>query len=246
MNAVGFDTLASRYDQLWTYSAAGRGQRRAVWSCADTLFQAGDRILDVGCGTGRDALHFIRAGIGVEAIDSSVEMVGIARKRGIDASVLSAENLDALEGPFDGIFSNFGALNCVADLPALRASFARLIPPGGHLVICLLGRVCAWETIWYLLHARPGKAFRRWSGESRSASLGLRIAYPRARVLQRGFAPDFELMSWCGIGLAVPPSYAPRLPRSAVRLLAMLDRHLAHRRGLRALADHRLFVFARK
>jgi ubiquinone/menaquinone biosynthesis C-methylase UbiE len=246
MSTAAFDALAYRYDELWTHSAVGRSQRRAVWRCVDALFRAGDTVLDVGCGTGADALHFIRAGIDVRAVDSSPEMVRIARRRGVDAAVLPAENLNAVEGSFDGVFSNFGALNCVADPAALRAQFARLVRPGGHLVLCILGRVCAWETIGYLLQARPRKAFRRWSGQSCSASLGLRIAYPRARAFQRSFAPDFELLAWSGIGLAVPPSYIAGLPHSAVQFFSMLDRHLAHRVGLRALADHRLFVFQRK
>src|SRR5437867_8991299 len=155
MAARAFDTLASRYDELWTQSAVGRLQRLAVWRRLDRLFRPGDSLLDLGCGTGEDALHFMRSGMRVRAIDASAEMVRIARSRGVDAVRLPIEELERLTGSFDGVLSDFGALNCVARLDAIRRPLARLIRPGGSLAICVLGRCCLWETAWYLLRDQP-------------------------------------------------------------------------------------------
>src|SRR5437868_14651054 len=98
MAARVFDALAPRYDELWTESAIGRLQRRAVWRRADGLFQPGDRLLDLGCGTGADALHFMQRGMRVRAIDASSEMVRIARSRGVDATRLVIEELGQMRG----------------------------------------------------------------------------------------------------------------------------------------------------
>jgi SAM-dependent methyltransferase len=242
MTATAFDRVASAYQSLWSGTPAGEMQRQAVWRFIEPLFPAGSRVLDIGCGPGDDAAALQACGVHVSAIDASPEMVRIARERGIDASVRRAETLDDLNDSFDGILSNFGALNCVQNPAALRASLARLTRPDGWLAICLMGRVCAWESVWYLLRGDPARATRRWSGEA-SSSLASRVFYPTVANVRHAFAPDFTLHSWHGIGLAVPPSYVTGLSAAAVRRLANLDSHLASLSLLRALSDHRLLLF---
>jgi SAM-dependent methyltransferase len=217
-------------------------QRQAVWRLTEPLFPAGSRVLDIGCGTGDDALALQARGVHVTGIDASPEMVRIARERGTDASVCRAEHLSDLQGSFDGVLSNFGALNCVQDLAVLRESLARLMRPGGWLAICLMGRFCAWETLWYLLRGDLARAPRRWSGEASSA-LAPRVFYPTVSTVRRAFAPDFTLHYWHGIGLAVPPSYVTGLSATTIRSLANLDSRFASLPLLRALSDHRLLLF---
>ena len=83
-----FDEIAPRYDEVWTRSPIGRLQRDAVWRRLDDLFHPGEKLLDLGCGTGEDALHFMSRGMQVSGIDASPEMVRIARGRGVDANVV--------------------------------------------------------------------------------------------------------------------------------------------------------------
>jgi SAM-dependent methyltransferase len=244
--SAAFDAIAPRYDELWTRSPAGLSQRRAVWRHVDPLFQPGQTILDIGCGTGEDARHFMDAGLNVHAIDVSPEMVRIARARGVDATCMPVEALSGMTGCFQGAISNFGVLNCVAGLHAISSAVAELLRPGSFLVLCLLGRFCLWETAWYLLAARPRKAFRRWKAASHSSSLGIQVSYPSVKNLQRALHPHFTLIQWSGIGLAVPPSYVRGLAPRIVHLFSSFDRRLAHLPCLRMLADHRLFVFVRK
>ena len=243
---AAFDRIASRYDELWTCSPVGRLQRESVWERLDKLFNDGDTLLDLGCGTGEDAAHFMRHGMSVRAIDASSEMVHIARSRGVDASVLEIEQLSQVQGCFDGVISNFGAFNCVANLRAIRPALARLIRPGGHLAVCMLGRFCLWETAWYLLQRETRKAYRRWRVEQFSGSLEIPVRFPSVRNLARTFHPEFKLRDWRGIGVFVPPSYIRRLPLSLLQALGTLDRFVAHLPLLRALADHRLIIFVRK
>lgn len=245
MTSAAFDDLASQYDRLWTRSTVGRLQREAVWRHIGTLFKPGQAVLDLGCGTGEDALTLMGAGLRVRAIDASLGMVKIARERGVDAGVLPIENCGVLGGSFDAVLSNFGALNCVADLRSLREPLARLVRPGGYLAICIIGGFCLWETVWALLRGQPAKAFRRWRNSAMS-SLGFRVFYPSKGDLLAAFSPQFRLMNWRGIGLSVPPSYVSGLSDRLVRKLDSLDRRVAHWPILRGLSDHRLFVFRRK
>jgi len=241
-----FDRVASRYDELWTKTAVGRLQREAVWRHVDALFPAGSRIVDLGCGTGEDALHFSRAGVHVSAFDASREMVRVSRERGVDASVLAIEDASKIAGIQDGAISNFGALNCVRDLNDLRQPLAGLIRTGGFLAICMMGRFCLWETGYFLFRGQIGKASRRWTGMSENALPGLTVWYPTVRELKRAFAPDFLLVRTAGIGVCVPPSFVTTLASSLLAHCDAIDRHIAHRRFFRALSDHRLLLFLRK
>jgi SAM-dependent methyltransferase len=241
---AAFDQLASEYDELWTRSAVGRLQRDAVWRHIGNLFQPGQTVLDLGCGTGEDALRLMEAGVCVRAIDASREMVSIARNRGVDAMTLPIENCGLLDQQFDAVLSNFGALNCVEDLPSLRQPLARLVRPGGYLAICIIGRFCLWETAWALLRRKPVKAFRRWRASVMS-SLGIRVFYPSKHALETALRPQFRLVSWTGIGLSVPPSYVTGLSDSLLQKLDTLDRRAARWPILRGLCDHRIFVFTR-
>ncbi|MGP0075884.1 MAG: class I SAM-dependent methyltransferase [Bryobacteraceae bacterium] len=241
---TAFDWLASQYDRLWTRSRVGRLQREAVWRHIGALFEPGQSALELGCGTGEDALRLMRAGLRVRAIDASSEMIRIASNRGVDAEILPIENCGLIEETFDAVLSNFGALNCVEDLESLREPLARLVRPGGHLALCVMGPFCAWETIWSLLRGQPAKACRRWR-KSVMSSLGIRVFYPSRRRLEAAFSPQFTLVNWRGIGLCVPPSYITGLSDGALQKLDAVDRRMAHWPLLRGLSDHRLFVFVR-
>lgn len=244
MPSTAFDKVARDYDDIWTRSAAGRSQRATVWRTLDGLFKPGDRVLDLGCGTGEDAVHLISAGIRVTAIDASAEMVRTAGLRGVDSRQLAIEDLGAIDTVFDGAISNFGPFNCVEDLAPVAAELARMIPPGGYVVICLLGRFCLWETVHYLLRGRLMKAFRRWRGHA-SSSLGVTVYYPRVRDVAAVFRPEFRLLSWEGVGLMIPPSYVRGFSPRAIEKFSSFDKWAAKALLLRSLADHRLLVFKR-
>jgi ubiquinone/menaquinone biosynthesis C-methylase UbiE len=243
MVGTAFDQLAARYDALWSDTAIGRRQREAVWRCIDPLFERGEHVLDLGCGTGCDALHLLRRGVRVHAIDASAEMLRIAQARGVTARRLPIEDIGELRyRRFDGALSNFGAFNCVPNLDPVARTLASIIRPGGYLAVCIMGRVCAWETLHYLRRLEPAKAFRRWSSCGAMTSLGVRVTYPSVRRFLRVFRPYFKLIRWAGIGLSVPPSYVSGISEQAIARLAAVDRRLAHLPGLRALCDHRLLI----
>jgi hypothetical protein len=156
------------------------------------------------------------------------------------------------DAPFDGAFSNFGAVNCVEDMAKLASDLALLLKPGANLLLCLMGPVCLWETVWYLLHGNFLKAFRRFHRGGVEARLGgdavVHVHYPSVRSIRRVFAPEFCLETIQGIGVAVPPSYleawANRFP-GVVELGANADRLLGRSPGIRMFADHVLLRFER-
>ncbi|MEP6961931.1 MAG: class I SAM-dependent methyltransferase [Acidobacteriota bacterium] len=193
-----FDNIAPHYADLWSAQPKGIAQRAHVWREIDGLFHAGHRVLDLGCGTGDDALHLAARDVNVTAIDSSPRMIEVARGRGLDAQVLNIEALSAFSGSYDGALSNFGALNCVADIRPLATELARLIRPGGTLAICVLGRFSWRESAAALAKLNVSKAARRWSG--RAHWRGMEIYYRSAAEWVHVLAPAFHRTRRISIG----------------------------------------------
>jgi trans-aconitate methyltransferase len=94
--------------------------------------QAGERILDVGCGDGSLTQRIVGHGAAVVGIDSSPDMIAAARERGLDAHLLSAEAL-TFDAEFDAVFSN-AALHWIRNHDALLDGVARALKPGGRFV----------------------------------------------------------------------------------------------------------------
>jgi ubiquinone/menaquinone biosynthesis C-methylase UbiE len=255
-----FDTIAESYDSLFTTSTIGRSQRSAIWRKAQTVFQAGDRVLELNCGTGKDALFLASLGVAVIACDASARMIRKARARksaeapkaAVDFRVLSTESLNELPAHlcFDGVFSNFSGLNCVADIQATAQLLAGRIYPGGQLLLCMSTRYCAWEMLRYLSQGDVRKAFRRCRGtaQARMGPYSLPVYYPTVHSLVRSFGPVFRLRSITGIGVAVPPSYMESWARgnpSIFRVCERFDRVVCVWPGFRILGDHMLLHMER-
>ena len=242
---TGFDQLAHHYDALWNNTVVGMSQRRAVWRWVDPLFRRGDWILDLGCGTGEDAIHFQKRGVEVYAIDTSAEMVKLAQARGVDAHQKAVDRISGISRQFDGTICNFGVLNCVEQPGSIALTLSRLVRPGGKVAICVMGPFCLWEVCYFFWHGNSRKALRRFTKGKVPSSIGVDVRYPSNHHWMKAFGQEFSLVNWYGIGLCVPPSYVHKLSDAAVLRLSAADGYLAHRPGLRALADHRLLILER-
>ena len=105
----------------------------------------GDAVLDVGCGSGLDALLAARA-IGaagrVSGVDMTPEVVQLARgaarrvgARNVTLDVGVAERLPYPDGSFDVVLSNNVVNNCAVDKLAVLREMHRVLKPGGRLAI---------------------------------------------------------------------------------------------------------------
>lgn len=253
-----FEALAASYDETFTSSRIGTRMRRAVWRRLDAAFVPPSRVLELGCGTGEDAVHLAGIGVFVLATDSAEGMVAEARAKVERAGVadrVTTRTLDAgrldeidLDGPFDGAFSNFGALNCVPDLAAVSAGLFRHVRPGGRVLLCLMGRYVPWEWGWFIAHGDRKAAFRRLA-RGGAQWRGLRVGYPRVRDLRRLFSPGFRFLGARAIGVLVPPSYVEGWAARHPRLLAALDaveRRVEALPPFPSLADHVLVELERR
>lgn len=267
--ASPFDELAPTYDETFTETTLGVIHRDAVWRHVESAWPEGARVLELGCGTGEDACHLARRGVRVLATDASPPMVAAARKKADDLGVASLvktrvlriEDVGALEGEigaggegelegdlFDGVLSNFGALNCVDDLAPVADALASLVRPGGRVFLCLMGRICLWETAYFALRLEPKKAVRRLSREG-TTWRGLSVRYPTPADVEAAFAGGFATKGLYAIGLLVPPSYVEewaRRNRGLVRFLDAWERRIEGWPLLPSLSDHFLIELERR
>jgi SAM-dependent methyltransferase len=250
-----FDALADDYDGSFTATRIGSAMRTAVWARCAARFRPGFRILEMNCGTGEDARWLARQGLQVLATDASARMIEVSRSKlatlpgnqSVQLRTLAWEQLGTLDTePFDGMLSNFGGLNCVADLCAVAASLAGKLKPGAIAILCIMGPRVPWEWLWFLSRGRPASAFRRLR---RSAEWsGMTIHYPSIATTVRAFAPGFRLLRAGAIGALLPPPYTEGTFRRYPRILTALERlerRWEARWPLPQLADHYLLELER-
>lgn len=165
----------------WRASTLGniteRLERAVVFDLAGPI--EGRDVLDVGCGDGTYALAAARAGAHVAGVDRSAAVVGAARARAeadglaVDLQVGDASALPFPADRFDVVLAV--TVLCLVEKPAQAlAEMARVLRPGGVLVLGELGRWSVWA-VWRRLRAWAGsttwRAARFWSPEDLRSSL---------------------------------------------------------------------------
>ena len=262
-----FDKTAPRFDERFGPWRSVAAQRATVRALLTRIFATGSRLLELGAGTGEDAIYLLERGYDVTVTDGSPQMVEIATQKirgaGFDpdrapvrqlvleemADFARAQVLAGRAPEFDGVYSNFASLNCVRDIGALANTLARLVREGGSCALVVFGPLSIGEIVVELLRGRPKAAFRRLRRGPAPARLGgerFEVWYPSPDELARAFAPYFSLRNVWGIGILVPPSAAEpwisQFPR-LVTALARADRVLS--RPLARLGDHVLIHLQR-
>ena len=150
-----FETVADHLQEAYLRYAFTRNTSQEVDGVIrDLKLQAGDKVLDVGCGPGRHALELARRGISCTGIDISQRFIDIAvesaQKEGLEEIALF-QRADAREmtfsAEFDGVISlcegAFGlqggpAASDVANLQADQAiirGMSEALKPGGYLLL---------------------------------------------------------------------------------------------------------------
>jgi SAM-dependent methyltransferase len=257
-----FDSVAVDYDGPRGNTALVQDMRTEMWRALDATFDPGSRLIDLGCGTGLDAVRMACTGHDVTATDWSSQMIERTRDRAANARpagrvrsrVLGAHELRRIEGDglFDGLYSNLGALNCVPDLPGLAAQCSRLLKPAGALVFAVIGRICPWEIGYYALKRNWRRIRVRFATDMVPVSMNRRIVWTRyysPRELYGAFEHLFALEHYRALCVLAPPPYLTDFRERHRRLyerLWRLERRSAAWPGLRNMGDHFLIVMRKR
>lgn len=259
--ARGFDALSARYEELVEANPLHAILRRLSLAWLDEAFPPGIHVLEIGCGTGTEALHLARRGVRVLASDLSDEMVRAtearARAEGVSDRVraircAAGQLSDVLSDQrYDGAFASFGALNCEPDLARVLEGLSELLVPNASFLVSVVSKPCLVELLGAGARLDFPKAFRRLRDETEIDLYGAERLWVRPRSkadLLRALAPGFNIERVEGWLVAIPPPYAVgawRRLQPVQAPLLWLDERLRRTWPFLAWGDH-LHVWARR
>jgi SAM-dependent methyltransferase len=194
----GYDGFAWLYDREWgTTSLTFVPARDAL--VLDAL-PAGARNLDLACGTGQLAGLLAERGFRVTGLDSSFEMLALARTRAPRVDFVQADARSfVLAGRFDAVISVYDSLNHIMSVEELGDVFARvhaILAPGGPFVFDLnteAGYPIEWSGS-FLDADHAAIARSRYDSETRTMHFDTTIFRPSRDAWER---TDIELLQRC-------------------------------------------------
>jgi SAM-dependent methyltransferase len=257
-----FDSVAADYDGPRGNNDLIQDMRCEMWRWLDSTFAPGSRLVDIGCGTGLDAIRMARLGHHVTATDWSPQMAQRTSDRAaserltdrVQVLPVGAQELHRLDGPgvYDGAYSNLGPLNCVPDLREVARECARLLRPDGALVFTVIGRICPWEIAHYLRRRQWARAKVRFARSSVPVGMNKHTVWTRyygPHEFYRAFEEHFALAHYRGLCVFAPPPYLTGIRERHSRWYEWLwhiDRRVAGWPVLREVGDHFLMVMTRR
>lgn len=196
-----FDGVAKRYDVTNDVLALGqtRRWRSAVLAAVDP--RPGQRILDLAAGTGTSSVPFTEAGAFVVPTDFSLGMLQVGKERQPNLPFVAGDALALpfADDAFDAATISFGLRN-LADRHAGLRELARVVRPGGRLVVCEFSEPtwAPFRTVYseYLMRALPEIANRVASNPEAYVYLAESI---RAWPNQRELAADIAAAGWSSV-----------------------------------------------
>ncbi|HEX8688696.1 MAG TPA: class I SAM-dependent methyltransferase [Solirubrobacterales bacterium] len=184
-----YDEFTAHHDyELWLGNLLPQLERHGL---------SGDRLLDVGCGTGRSFLSMLEKGWKVTACDISPSMLELARAKGGDAAQLSVADMRELPvfGEFDLVWALDDAVNYLLSAEDLAAALsgmrANLAPDG--LLLFDVNTLRTYREFFAETEEieRAGRRFV-WSGQAPSDAPARSICEGRLEVTEAGGGEAIE------------------------------------------------------
>jgi len=257
MNA--FDNYAPIYDDEFSSSSIGKLQRAAVHHYLTSFNVLKGRILEVGGGTGVDALFFAQFASSVYFTEPSKGMMDVAQSKfknlpHISTEQIPAQNITHQLKHQNLIYSGFGALNCLSPqhLQDFFYKIDQLAAPHTNIVLVIMGRKCMWERLYFTFKGKLHEASRRQAKVQIMAQAGqgqVATWYYSPQDIRKGLSANFELVGLKPVGFLVPPSYLQTYFNKhpfALKWLGRIDKLLGHFPFLANYSDHFLIHLRKK
>lgn len=259
-----FDNIAYDYDRHIYENSVNLLLRDRSLETMKRVFSGKNRLLEIGCGTGTETLELLRDGFEITAVDISQKMLDKLREKAIEQGL--DQNLTLLRGrageiskvvapdpdvKFQGIYSNFGAMNCEPGIGTVPTQISSLLEDGGIFVAGVYNRFCVSEVFLYLATLQFRKAVdrvRNFSLEGHSRFC-VDVQSFSVRDFFSYFKPYFKIEKLEGIPVFIPPSNLDSYVRkfySHFHLLKKIDRFVGARWPFYALGDHFLMTMSKK
>jgi SAM-dependent methyltransferase len=135
------DAVRRGYDALGTEYADSRSDGQGIEILSSFLGDVPDsaRVLDAGCGPGRPVLAELTDEASAVGLDISGEQLRLAAENAPEASLVAGDMtaLPFADETFDAVVAFWSLIHVpLADHPAVIEEFARVLRPGGRLLVC--------------------------------------------------------------------------------------------------------------
>lgn len=242
----GFSSLYEEYERLSRYNVIDISRRNLIRAHVGHYLKPNDRILELNSGSGIDALHFAQNGWNVLATDISEgseiflrNKISETRLENLRFQKSAFEDLSAIDGTFDHIFSNFGGLNCTNNLKTVFSQFSRLVNPDGYVSLVIMPKFYPWEMATLLKGNK--NAFRRLQKNGIAAQIGndtVHTYYHSPAEVKAAFPKGFAHVKTVNIGTFYPSAHFalagkyPNLMRFLVKLDGIFNNTLIMPKGI--------------
>ena len=227
------------------------------------LARRDDVLLEIGCGTGTEAIRISKQVKEVVATDISPSMIALLRRKvearnlagKIMALQMRAVDVRRVSGYLPGgrarvVYSFNGALNCELELRRFPRELWDIVEPGGYFVCSVRNKFCLEESLVQaaLLRFRSMTPRKKQPKMVSVGGMDIPAYYYYPWEFARIFSPYFEVEKQLALPAIVPPPYLNDLYvklRSRIKFLENADTALAGVFPFNKFGDQTLFVFRR-
>ncbi len=261
--ADAFDSASEEYDFTIGGNFINVWIRERSIKAVLELTRPDDVLLEIGCGTGTEAIRISRQVRGVVATDISSSMIALlrrkieARKMGSKIHALQVRAIDVgrakdhLPGGKARVAYSFnGALNCELELDRFPRELWNILEPGGLFVCSIRNRFCIEESLVQgaLLRFRSLTPRKEQPKMVSVGGMDIPAYYYYPWEFAGFFKPFFDVKKTSALPAIVPPPYLNDLYvklRSRIKFLEPADVALADVFPFNMFGDQTLFVFQR-
>jgi ubiquinone/menaquinone biosynthesis C-methylase UbiE len=262
--AQAFDSASEEYDFTIGSNFINSWIRERSIEELLTLTKRDDVLLEIGCGTGSEAIEVSKRVAGVLATDISSEMISLLRRK-IEARNLlgrvSAFQVGASEislaapllpgGKTRVAYSFNGALNCEPNIERVPSELSKVVEDGGYFVCSIRNSLCISEALAHGMVLQFDKMAPRKKQPIMVSVGGMDIPsyYYRPSAFARHFSSRFRVRRMIGLPAILPPAYLSDIYFRARRVLSFIERVEAATAGsfpFNRFGDQTLIVMQKK
>jgi ubiquinone/menaquinone biosynthesis C-methylase UbiE len=262
--ARAFDSASEEYDFTIRNNFINRWIRDRSIAILLKYARPEDVLLEVGCGTGAEAIEISKHVSGIVATDISSSMISLLRRkvkaRGLEHKISAVEagaaQIGGVSSSLPGgkvrvVYSFNGAMNCEPSIREVPTELAKVTEDGGYFVCSIRNTLCISEALAHAAVLQLDRMAPRKKQPIMVSVGGIDIPsyYYSPDTFARFFSSRFKVRKMFGLPAILPPAYLSDIyfrARSVLSFTERLEKTAAGAFPFNRFGDQTLFVFQKK